>query len=285
MNAFLKSRPDVLASELAKNKQATRNKSLDNQQQTPMQSKEKSNGVNREKANRSTNARSPTFSSAQQNAQGEKSSKGKRTPTPPKQIHANNRTNGCCPPPDGNGGVVTASSGTVGGFCSSSSSSSSSTNSLSGSSGSNTTMMGGMTASSSTGEIPIFTHEFLDHNRAYDLELKALRKSKTDLEQQNAVLEKYVENMKCGINKLVSENDEMEQKNNNLEIYLDKLKRKLAQALSALPLPSAPNGATVDNIDVYMQELYRMSTANTHGPATLNKAKDIIRKLDLHIQL
>lgn len=274
-----------MASELARNKQTTR-KSSDNQQQTPIQSKEKLNGNNREKANRSSNARSPTFSSAQHNIQGEKLSKGKRTPTPPKQNHANNRTNGCCPPPDGSAGTVSSNIAGVGGFCSSSSSSSSSTNSLSGSSGSNTAaMLGAMMASSNSGEIPIFTHEFLDHNRTYDLELKALRKSKTDLEQQNAILEKYVENMKCGVDKLISENDELQQKNHHLQLYLDKLKRKLAQALSALPLPSAPNGATVDNIDIYMQELYRMSTANTHGPATLNKAKDIIRKLDLHIQL
>lgn len=135
------------------------------------------------------------------------------------------------------------------------------------------------------GEIPIFTNEFLEHNKLYDMELRSLRKSKTDLEQQNFVLEKHVENMKCGVDKMVSENNELQEKNRLLEIYLDKLKRKLAQGLSSLPLPNAPNGATMDNINKYMQDLYKMSTSNSHGPATLNKAKDIIRKLDLQIQL
>lgn len=134
-------------------------------------------------------------------------------------------------------------------------------------------------------EIPIFTNEFLEHNKVYDTELKALRKSKTDLEQQNAVLEKYVENMKSGVQKMISENNELQEKNRLLEIYLKKLKRKLAEALSALPLPMAPQGATVENIEKYMQDLYKMATTNSHGPATLNKAKDIIRKLDLQIQL
>lgn len=135
------------------------------------------------------------------------------------------------------------------------------------------------------GEIPIFTNEFLEHNKLYDMELRSLRKSKIDLEQQNFVLEKHVENMKCGVEKLVSENNEIQEKNRLLEIYLEKLKRKLAYALSSLPLPNAPNGATMENIDKYMQALYKMSTSNSHGPATLNKAKDIIRKLDLQIQL
>lgn len=261
-------RPDVLASELARNKQANKaNKAAtvsDNQQQTIVQAKEKGcGGVG--KSTRSSNGRSPPLTVGQQSTITEKgSSKRKRTPTPPKQ----------------NGVTAVTESG-------SSSSSSSSINSLSSSISSitaNTALAGALTISNN-GEIPIFTHEFLDHNRTYDLELKALRKSKTDLEQQNAVLEKYVENMKSGVDKLIKENNQMQQKNDHLISYLDRLKRKLAQALSTLPLPSAPNGANMDNIETYMQELYRMSTANTHGPAALNKAKDIIRKLDLQIDL
>lgn len=135
------------------------------------------------------------------------------------------------------------------------------------------------------GEIQIFTNEFLEHNKIYDQELKSLRKSKTDLEQQNAVLEKHVENMKFGVEKMITENNELQEKNRLMEDYLEKLKNKLANSLSSLPLPTAPNGATVENIDKYMQDLYKMSTSNSHGPATLNKAKDIIRKLDLQIQL
>lgn len=135
------------------------------------------------------------------------------------------------------------------------------------------------------GEIPIFTNEFLEHNKNFDMELRTLRKSKADLEQQNAVLEKHVENMKFGVEKMVNENDELQEKNRLLEIYLDKLKRKLANAFSGLAIPTEPQGATVENIEKYMNDLYKMSTSNTHGPASLNKAKDIIRKLDLQIQL
>lgn len=133
--------------------------------------------------------------------------------------------------------------------------------------------------------IPIFTDEFLEHNKTVEIELRALRKSNTDYELQNSALEKHIETMKFGVEKIENENYELAEKNRLLEIYLDKLKNKLAQALSGLALPSEPQGATVDNIDKYMNDLYGMVTSNSHGPASLNKAKDIIRKLDLHIQL
>merc|ERR1712126_544369 len=37
-------------------------------------------------------------------------------------------------------------------------------------------------------DIPIFTEEFLDHNKARELELKQLRKQTGEFEEQNAVL-------------------------------------------------------------------------------------------------
>ncbi|XP_055380442.1 high mobility group protein 20A [Condylostylus longicornis] len=132
------------------------------------------------------------------------------------------------------------------------------------------------------GCIPIFTDEFLDHNKTIDLELRALRKSNIDYEQQNSVLEKHIENMKTGVEKIENENKELAEKNRLMQKYLDKLRAKLAQAFSGLPLPGEPNGATLDNIDKYMTDLQGMVSSNSHG---VNKARDIVRKLDLHISL
>lgn len=87
------------------------------------------------------------------------------------------------------------------------------------------------------GEIPIFTDEFLEHNKVIDSELRLLRKSNTDYEQQNAVLEKHVENMQNGIDKLESEIVAIRENNTMLESYIDKLKIKLANAFSSLSLP------------------------------------------------
>lgn len=129
-------------------------------------------------------------------------------------------------------------------------------------------------------EIPIFTDDFLEHNKIIDSELRMLRKSNIDYEQQNSVLEKHVENMDNGIQKLENETNSLRTRNAVLQSYLQKLRSVLAGALSGLPIGADNKGATVDNIDKYMSDLHQMAKSSTHGH-TLNKAKDIIRKLDL----
>uniref|UniRef100_A0A182IU12 Uncharacterized protein n=1 Tax=Anopheles atroparvus TaxID=41427 RepID=A0A182IU12_ANOAO len=129
-------------------------------------------------------------------------------------------------------------------------------------------------------DIPIFTEDFLDHNKLIDSELRTLRKSNIDYEQQNSVLEKHVENMENGIQKMESETISLDARNAVLEKYLLKLRSTLANSLQTLPLGSGCSGATIENIDQYLADLHQMADSSTQGH-TLNKAKDIIRKLDL----
>lgn len=135
------------------------------------------------------------------------------------------------------------------------------------------------------GDIPIFTEKFLEHNRQMETELKKIRKMNTDYEQQNAVLEKHVENVRAGITKTNTEIDELRKENDKLSSYLEMLRHKLATQLRNLSIPSEPNGANIENIDKYMNDLYEMAKDNSHGPASLNKAKDLLRKVDLNIDL
>lgn len=133
-------------------------------------------------------------------------------------------------------------------------------------------------------DIPIFTEEFLDHNKTVDTELRLLRKSNTDYEQQNSVLEKHVENIRNGICKLENETSALKENNELLQTYITKLRKKLTSALAGLSIPGESEPCNLQNIDKYMSALQQMA-ANSHGPASLNKAKDIVRKLDLQIQL
>lgn len=133
-------------------------------------------------------------------------------------------------------------------------------------------------------DIPVFTEEFLEHNKAVDTELRLLRKSNTDYEQQNSVLEKHVENIRNGISKLENETSELKENNQLLQTYIAKLRKKLTTALTGLSIPGESEPCNLQNIDKYMNALHQMA-ANSHGPASLNKAKDIVRKLDLQIQL
>lgn len=135
------------------------------------------------------------------------------------------------------------------------------------------------------GDIPIFTDQFLNHNREMEAELKRIRKMNTDIDQQNSVLEKYAESVQIGISKTTVEIDELSSDNEKLATYLNELRTKLFGKLQHLCIPSEPNGATVDNIDKFMEDLYVMAQTNEHGPASLNKAKDLLRKVDLNINV
>ncbi|XP_063708616.1 high mobility group protein 20A [Culicoides brevitarsis] len=125
-------------------------------------------------------------------------------------------------------------------------------------------------------DIQIFTEEFLEHNKEVESELKIVRKKLTDLQQQNSNLERYVESMKGGVEKLQIEQNALNTKNSALEKYLKELRTLLSTALQGIPLPDKKLLPTMENIDAYMHEL-----SNLNGsPATLTKAKEAIRKLD-----
>ncbi|KAH8022992.1 hypothetical protein HPB51_009596 [Rhipicephalus microplus] len=90
--------------------------------------------------------------------------------------------------------------------------------------------------------IPIFTEEFLDYNKGCEAELRQLRKSNTEYEEQNAILGKHIDTMKAAIEKL--EVETVQQKNNNLALqqHLAALRTKLAASFSSLPLPAGDSG-------------------------------------------
>ncbi|XP_011206760.2 uncharacterized protein LOC105228578 [Bactrocera dorsalis] len=287
LHTFLKERPDVLACELAKDKQIR--KSPGEAGKTVLKEKSQSVG-NIKSPNKEANANTAAGKDKSRRSSEKDNSppalpppattldnkpRRKRTPTPPTagDTHHSQSKNSTSHTNNNNNHNSTSSSNH----------NSNSTNTTTPISTNTANSLAAATAV--PGEIPIFTNEFLEHNKVFDMELRTLRKSKADLEQQNAVLEKHVENMKFGVEKMTNENDELAEKNRLLELYLDKLKAKLAHALSGLAIPTQPNGATMDNIEKYMTDLYKMATTNTHGPASLNKAKDIIRKLDLQINL
>jgi hypothetical protein len=117
-------------------------------------------------------------------------------------------------------------------------------------------------------EIPIFTEEFLEHNKTIETEVRLLRKQTIDLEQQISVLEKHIENLNNGIDKICGEIEITNGRNTALEEYLINLKTLLASVFES------------NNIESYMKSL-----SNGTAPAgTVNKAKDILKKLDLKIK-
>lgn len=94
-----------------------------------------------------------------------------------------------------------------------------------------------------------------------------------------------MESMTNGVAKIVKECEDIKKHDDMIQQYLQQLRSKLTNALSSLSITSKPGGANLNNIDAFMEDLAQMATSNAHGPASLNKAKDILRKLDLNIQV
>lgn len=70
-----------------------------------------------------------------------------------------------------------------------------------------------------------------------EAELRQLRKNNTDLEQQNAILEKHLENMKQAVDKLQIETLQRKTSNNLLQQHLQKMRSSFIEKFSCIPLP------------------------------------------------
>ncbi|CAI9735779.1 Hypothetical predicted protein [Octopus vulgaris] len=107
-----------------------------------------------------------------------------------------------------------------------------------------------------TFDIPIFTEEFLDHNKTREQELRQLRKQTTELEEQNAILSKHIENMKHAIEKL--ELEAVQQRNHNmaLQCHLNTLRTILTTNFANVRLPGTNEVPTLETIDSYMAKLH-----------------------------
>ncbi|RZC39181.1 high mobility group protein 20A [Asbolus verrucosus] len=132
-------------------------------------------------------------------------------------------------------------------------------------------------------DIPIFTEEFLDHNKMRDSELRQLRKSNTDYEQQNAILQKHIENMKDAIAKLESEIVQQEKNNASLQKHLDHLRGTLTSGFSGVKLPGIKEVATQQNIDSYMTNLHSILLENSsHDANLLQTVRNIVGRLEFN---
>ncbi|XP_039294431.1 high mobility group protein 20A isoform X2 [Nilaparvata lugens] len=130
-------------------------------------------------------------------------------------------------------------------------------------------------------DIPIFTEDFLDHNKAREAELRQLRKSNTDYEQQNAILQKHMENMRVAVRKLNAETEQQRSNNAALQQHLQQLRTTLTASFANIPLPGTNQLPTMQTIDNYMSKLHTllMDASNHQLAATVREI--ITNRMDL----
>ncbi|XP_015793333.1 high mobility group protein 20A [Tetranychus urticae] len=133
-------------------------------------------------------------------------------------------------------------------------------------------------------DIPIFTEEFLDHNKARESELRQLRKVNTDYEEQNAILSKHIENMKAAIEKLEVESVQRKATNKSLDEHLTKLRSLIVAQFSNFPIPGTTETVNPDNVEHYLQNLADKVTkdvkVNKECDVIVDKVRKIVTQMD-----
>ncbi|KAJ0032330.1 hypothetical protein NQD34_002411 [Periophthalmus magnuspinnatus] len=104
-------------------------------------------------------------------------------------------------------------------------------------------------------DVPIFTEEFLDQNKAREAELRRLRKANIEFEEQNAVLQRHIKDMYNAKERLEAELGQDEQRTQALQKHLQAIKQTLVNSLSTVPLPGSGETASLGNLDSYLSRL------------------------------
>ncbi len=142
-------------------------------------------------------------------------------------------------------------------------------------------------------DFPLFTEEFLDFNKGREAELRQLRKQVAEMEEQNAVLQKHVDNMQSAISKLEAETTQQQENSAALTAHLDSLRKLVVRELQGLQLPQgwaqqqqeSATGVTMDNVDELMRSVY----ARLEQPAAertpeetqmLDKIRGVVAKIN-----
>ncbi|XP_060845144.1 high mobility group protein 20A-like, partial [Rhopalosiphum padi] len=130
-------------------------------------------------------------------------------------------------------------------------------------------------------DIPIFSEEFLDFNKARETELRNFRKNVTTQEQEVCVLDKHNENLQHFTAKLKADTEKLEADCTKYEEYLKKLRSKLLNAFANFEFTDNTESPTYETIDTYMVNLSKNLTSDTDVDSSqITNVKKAISKLN-----
>ncbi|XP_011612976.1 SWI/SNF-related matrix-associated actin-dependent regulator of chromatin subfamily E member 1-related isoform X2 [Takifugu rubripes] len=148
--------------------------------------------------------------------------------------------------------------------------------------------IGGLESSFSKGsdlsnrfDMPIFTEEFLDQNKAREAELRRLRKANIEFEEQNRVLQRHIKDMYNAKERLEAELGMDEKRTQALHQHLLTIKQTLVSSLSTVPLPGTGETASLGNLDSYLSRLSGVLEGNPHKHrALVSQLCEVLAHLD-----
>jgi hypothetical protein len=112
------------------------------------------------------------------------------------------------------------------------------------------------------GRLPIFNDSFIEHNKQREQDMRQLRKEIGELEQQNSVLNKHIDNMKQSIMKIENECEKYKINNEHVQKKLDLFRHTMLKCFSNLALPHTNEYPTEQTIDDYIYKLFTLLNSN-----------------------
>lgn len=131
------------------------------------------------------------------------------------------------------------------------------------------------------GDIPIFTPEFLDHNRAREAELRRLRSEMSKLEEEESILHDSVERLRSACQQSDAELNEHKLYQAKLEKHSQAYSMCLIGIFGNLPLPDYPDGLNDKNFDQYLNQLCKIVNDDTMDTDLVNKIKERMNRVKL----
>lgn len=111
-------------------------------------------------------------------------------------------------------------------------------------------------------DVPIFTEEFIEHSKSREQEVRQLRKEINEMEQQNSVLYKHIDNLKQSTQKIELDIEQFKNSNNLLAKNMDIFRQTILHCFSNTPLPNTQDYVpTPANIDDYIMRLFSLVNA------------------------
>ncbi|XP_072924253.1 SWI/SNF-related matrix-associated actin-dependent regulator of chromatin subfamily E member 1-related isoform X1 [Hemitrygon akajei] len=130
-------------------------------------------------------------------------------------------------------------------------------------------------------ETPIFTEEFLDQTKARESELRKLRKSNVEFEEQNIILQKHIESMNNAKEKLEQELALEERETLTLQQQLQAVRQALTASFASIPIPGTGETPTEGTLDTYMAKLHNViESSPLEYEKLVGRVQEIISQLD-----
>ncbi|GCC25287.1 hypothetical protein chiPu_0003696 [Chiloscyllium punctatum] len=130
-------------------------------------------------------------------------------------------------------------------------------------------------------DTPIFTEEFLDQTKARESELRKLRKSNVEFEEQNVILQKHIETMNTAKEKLEQELALEERQTLTLQHQLQAVRQALTTSFASIPIPGTGETPTEGTLDTYMAKLHNIiGSSPIEYEKLVGRVQEIISQLD-----